>query len=227
MLIIGDSHLHALVNSLADIATHRDISLWVFLQHLCPWEEGVTEAGPLKASCRSTKEELYGSVLTSLRPDVVFAVGRGYDDSAMKTKLTGPDGVLRTPSAVLLEQMPHAVATVLQYAKRLIVLEPWPSLPFIQRDCLAAAQTVAECAGQADWPLESTGLLHELALSEPRLRLISLNDLICPRLPTCDAVVHGLIVRVDHNHLNYHFGVTLAEALEQRLADAGAFTTSP
>jgi hypothetical protein len=59
------------------------------------------------------------------------------------------------------------------------------------------------------------------------VRQITLNDLICPRLPVCDAVVGGFIVRVDHNHLNYQFGLSLTGALETRLAAAGAFADTP
>jgi peptidoglycan/LPS O-acetylase OafA/YrhL len=227
MLVIGDSHLHALVNGLAQIAQRHDLTLWVYLQHLCPWQVDLVEAGPLRASCRSTKQRLYNTALPGLKPDVVFTVNRGYDDPAMPTKFLNDDGSLQTPASALVTSTPHAVDVVLQSARRLIILEPWPAITFIQRDCLATAGNIADCAGAVDWPLPSTAVVEAIAARNSRVRTITLNDLICPRLPLCDAVVGGFIVRVDHNHLNYQFGLSLTHALETRLAAAGAFATTP
>jgi peptidoglycan/LPS O-acetylase OafA/YrhL len=224
LLVIGDSHLFGFGSAFAELGAKYDYTVVTWLHVLCPWQKDVLPGGPTSKGCATHQAHLYDEVLPQLKPDAVVAVSRAYDDPAQPNPLHTPDDpTLRDPGTVLSEHMQSAVDAVLKDAAKLVVLEPWPSTSFDQRDCLASATLVSECAATVQPDLPSDAALKAVMAKEPRVALVSLNDQICPRLPVCDAVVNDLPVRWDKNHLTYQFNQTLVPDLERQLIALGTF----
>jgi hypothetical protein len=124
---------------------------------------------------------------------------------------------------VLAAATPGAVDAIHALGARLVVIEPWPALPFRQRDCLSRARFAEQCAGRAAGKLASERALEASAAARHDLAVVDLDRVVCPRLPVCDAVIGGKVVRRDQDHLSLAFAASLSEALDRRLTAAGAF----
>ena len=122
--------------------------------------------------------------------------------------------------------MGKAVKTVLANSKRLIVVEPWPSLKQSQPSCLASAQFDEQCIMSAAGKLPEETAIEAVALTNPRVGVVDLDRAVCPRLPSCDPVVGGVIVRRDPDHVSLPYAVALTDALDRKLTAAGAFARS-
>jgi hypothetical protein len=53
------------------------------------------------------------------------------------------------------------------------------------------------------------------------VKTINLDDAGCPNLPSCDPLIHGVITRIDNDHLTAAFAKTLEPVLDTRLTAAG------
>jgi hypothetical protein len=111
----------------------------------------------------------------------------------------------------------------LTYAKRLIVVEPWPSLSFNPRECLSGAKYDEECRGRASRQLASEKAIAAVAAQDSRVATVDLDDAVCPQLPVCNPVVRGVIVRIDNDHLTIAFAKAIEPAFDKRLVAAGAY----
>jgi hypothetical protein len=65
-------------------------------------------------------------------------------------------------------------------------------------------------------PVPAEELYNRLAAEFDGVTTLDLDGLTCPRLPVCDAVVDGLVVRRDHNHVTASY----LEAHVDQFADA-------
>ncbi|MFZ9627796.1 MAG: acyltransferase family protein [Ilumatobacteraceae bacterium] len=226
VLVIGDSHLLAFENAFAGFAAEHDLTMWIAAQSLCPWLYDVVEAGALKRGCREMHQAVYDQLLPSLRPDSIIVLNRAYDDPLKSTRFIGPDGEVTAASEALVAHLPDAIDRLLESTPRVVVVEPWPSLSINQRECLTVASVVTDCiASAAPRPLPSDSVVADIAARDSRVVVVSISDLVCPRLPTCDAVVSGEVVRTDTNHLNRAFTATIVDEFLRRLVAAGAFGT--
>jgi hypothetical protein len=67
---------------------------------------------------------------------------------------------------------------------------------------------------------------RQLADREPDVWALNLDHLACPRLPLCDPVVNGIIVRRDHTHLTATYARSLAGSFVLLLHDEGILSGS-
>ncbi len=224
VLVIGDSHLEAYFPVLERIAERHDLTLYTWMYYVCPWQDDVLPTGTNAKPCRDNKARLYGELVPTVRPDVVVAVNRGYDDPHYPRDLFR-DGTPTpiAPGPVLSAAAGRAVDRVTAAGARLIVIEPVPALSFHQRECLARAEYVEQCAGKAAGKLPSERALERRAKTRRDVAVVDLDRVACPRLPVCDAVVGGVVVRNDFDHLSVPFTATLTDALDRHLAAAGAY----
>jgi peptidoglycan/LPS O-acetylase OafA/YrhL len=228
VLVIGDSHLEAYFPVFDQLAERHDITLYTWMYYVCPWHYDVLPTGNNAGPCRDNKASLYAEMLPAIRPDVVIAINRGYDDPNYHRGLFR-DGAPGTTDAgrVLSTAADRAVDRIRSFGARLIVIEPVPALNFHQRDCLARATFVEQCAGKAAGKLPSEKALEARAAVKHDVTLVDLDKAVCPRLPVCDAVVNGVVVRNDFDHLSVPFTRTLTDILDRRLTAAGAYKPAP
>src|ERR671931_1785212 len=116
------------------------------MYYLCPWQRDVLPVGANAEPCRSNKAALYDQMLPTVKPDVVVTMNRGYDDPSYASRGLFRDAApeVTTPGVVLREATDSAVESIRSFGPRLVVVEPWPSLPFNQRDCLSRSRSVEE-----------------------------------------------------------------------------------
>jgi hypothetical protein len=75
---------------------------------------------------------------------------------------------------------------------------------------------VADATSAADLSFRS------FATTMPDVRSIDIDPLVCPYLPTCDPIVDGVLVRVDHDHISFAWSAHMAEDLRRLLHAAHA-----
>jgi peptidoglycan/LPS O-acetylase OafA/YrhL len=223
VLVIGDSHLEPFFPVFDQLAARRDITLYTWMYYVCPWQHDVLPTGANAGPCRNNKAGLYDEMLPAIRPDVVIAVNRGYDDPRY------PRGLFRdkapgetVPGRVLSAATGTAIDKIRVFGARLIVVEPVPALSFNQRECLSRAKFVEQCAGKAAGKLPSEKAV-EAREARHHVTVVDLDAEVCPRLPVCDAVLGGVVVRHDVDHVSVPFASSLGTVLDSRLAAAGAF----
>ena len=224
VLVVGDSHMESFFPVLDDLAAKHDLNLYTWMYYVCPWQKDVLPEGSNADPCRKNKAALYDTMLRTVRPDVVITINRGYDDPQDPRKLFVDGHPDQTDPGKALSAGTSAGATaVLAYAKHLIVIEPWPSLSFNARECLAGATYDEQCRGRASRELASEKAVEAVAAHDSRVTTVDLDDAVCPYLPVCDPVVGGVITHIDADHLTLAFAKALEPALDKRLIAAGAF----
>jgi hypothetical protein len=224
VLFVGDSHLETFFPVLDDLAAKHDLNLYTWMYYVCPWQKDVLPDGTNAEPCKKNKAKLYNEMLRTVRPDVVVTVNRAYDDPQYSRKVFvdgHPDET--DASKVLSASMPASAVAVLAYAKRLVVVEPWPSLSFNPRECLSGAKYDEECRGRASRRLASEKAIAAVAAQDSRVATVDLDDAVCPQLPLCDPVIGGVIVRIDNDHLTIAFAKAIEPAFDKRLIAAGAY----
>ncbi len=232
ILVVGDSHLEAFLPVFIDLAKRHDATLFTWMSYVCPWERGVLPASSTNDvaqsdSCRGAQTDLYDTAMPDVRPDVTIVLNRGYDDPNFPRPLFIDGAPASTdPGPVLQLATPNAAAAVLRTSGRLIVVEPWPSLTQSQPSCLAEARFQEQCVmSAAVGKLPQDTAIESVAAADPRVATVDLDADVCPRLPLCDPVVSGTIVRRDQDHVSIGFAAKLTPALDRKLAAAGAFDT--
>lgn len=221
LAVLGDSHLEAFKEVFADLAEKYDITVYFSAYRLCPWLRGVYPSGK-HPDCKENQETWYQEVLPVVKPDAVVTFSRAYDDAAFPHDLvTEAEPDVLDPGTVLSANWQRAVDELLLHTKQVAVVQPWPSAAFVQAVCLSTATFVDQCASQAS-PLPSDPALAEVDAATDAMQVIDLNPGICPRMPICDAMVDGAVVRQDNNHLTYGMTRVLESMLEAQLKAAGA-----
>jgi peptidoglycan/LPS O-acetylase OafA/YrhL len=222
VFVLGDSHLEAWIGPLAQLAKERDVTMHAWISYLCPWQRDVYPTGA-KSGCPKRKPAVYAEV-AKVRPDTVIVLNRGYDDpnySRPLFHLGAPDDT--DPGRALAAGTPEAVDHVLGLAGRLVVVQPWPAMVTNQRSCLATARFVESCEGRSAGALRSEGAVDEAAGRDSRVGVVDLDQLVCPRLPVCDAVLDGIVTHRDQDHVSLAFAEVLTARFGALLDRAGAF----
>jgi hypothetical protein len=91
-----------------------------------------------------------------------------------------------------------------------------------QLRCLGTATVLEECrfvTSAAPSALEAS--YEPLEGTDPGVRFLDLDRVVCPFLPICDPVVNREVVRRDRTHLAERFAQSLAPAIGDYLTSSG------
>lgn len=225
VLVMGDSHLEAFLPMFDHFAVEHDVTLYTWMEYICPWEQSVLPAGKNAVPCKTNKAVLQQSMLSVIHADVIIVLNRGYDDPEHARPLyIDGDPTHQDPGIALATAMPDSVNYLLGYTRHLVVVEPWPSLSIDQNICLSASSYDEQCLGvAASGKLREDMAIEAIAAANPRVSTVNLNTLVCPRLPICDAVVDGTIVRRDYDHVSIPYAAKIAGAFDRLLSAVHAF----
>jgi peptidoglycan/LPS O-acetylase OafA/YrhL len=228
VLIIGDSHAIMLLPTFLRIAQEDALTLSIATQPGCPWQQGVSISSFVLTDCARRQTDWYHRLIPALHPDVVILATKGYDDPSFPLSLRLPDGrTMRFGSPEFEQGLIEASAASLRElrapGRKIVLVEPTPvSWPFDPISCLSKGRAATSCefrASPGPTPLER---FYRDAAARSDVWSIDLDHLVCPRLPTCDAIVNDIIVRRDANsHLTATFARSIAPALEQILVAQG------
>jgi peptidoglycan/LPS O-acetylase OafA/YrhL len=235
VLLIGDSHAQMWLPALESIARRESLTLSVAVLDACPWQRGMfyLGSGSVYTDCKRHQADWYNRIVPAFNPDIVVLAQSGSGSPGFPIPFTFPDGrklAIGQPGYddALIRASAATIEALRAQHRRVVIFEPIPAtFPFDPLSCLSRGGPAAACARTVDarpTPLER---YFRRAALEPKVASIDLDRVVCPRLPTCDAALGGIIVRRDANgHLTAAFARSVAPAVE-RLLQAQSVLRSP
>ena len=99
--------------------------------------------------------------------------------------------------------------------RKIVLIEPAPEAPPEHNpiSCLSLGRAPKNCAFTADPRPTPLDEFYRSLARPPGLTVLDLNGVVCPRWPTCDAIVGNVITRIDTNHLTRTYARALADKI--------------
>ncbi|WP_210649596.1 acyltransferase family protein [Nocardioides sp. SYSU D00065] len=209
LALVGDSHAGHWAAPLDVIARERGWNVTMHVKSSCLPAPGDIHAAwasePMIASCRDWGDDVRSSLTADRDLDVIVMSGISRDYVS-----SGEGGVVGDLRALWAEWV--------DAGKQVVVLADPPALgqgPV--PECLAAASTTRDpCATPAE-VARTPDPLVEAARGQDGVTLVDLTDVVCDER-RCHAVVGGIPVYADQNHLLQYFARTMAPLLDKELA---------
>ena len=209
LTLVGDSHAGHWASTLDTIARERGWNVEMQVKSSCLPTSGDAHASwgtePMIASCRAWGREVRTALADDPGLDVIVMSGIARDYAS-----ADPAGVV--------EQLRDLWAGWVAAGKQVVVIADPPYLgrgPVPQ--CLAEASTTLDpCAARAS-VVRTPDPLMTAAAGQHGVTVVDLTDVVCDHR-RCHAVVGGMPVYGDQNHLLQYFARTMAPLVAQRLA---------
>lgn len=208
VMLIGDSHASKLNIAFAEHAAANDLAYVSMTSNACPWQRGLGYATAVpvegaKQACRDLRDVLYDELVPAFGPDLVVLVSHGFAEEGYAVEarpgwesVTGLAG-----ESLVVEASAETVDELVAAGAEVVILEPIPNARFDVAACLSGAVAIEECAFIAADDGFDQAIYRELAAERPEVRTVDMDLLACPAYPVCDAVVDGVQVREDRDHL--------------------------
>jgi peptidoglycan/LPS O-acetylase OafA/YrhL len=222
VLIMGDSLARMWLPTFTAIAKKESFALSIAALPSCPWQFPLKGGLKMAPECPTHRADWYSRVVPQLRPDIIVLAERAYDKAGNPFFLGSGEPVNSARGVqALIDATKVTVESLRAPGRKLVILESTP-LPadeeFDPETCLS--QGAEGCGFRVD--VRPGGLeqyYRQLADREPDVWALNLDHLACPRLPLCDPVVNGIIVRRDHTHLTATYARALADSFASLLHD--------
>jgi peptidoglycan/LPS O-acetylase OafA/YrhL len=227
VLVAGDSHAEMLTPMLIELAKRFDLDLYLAPLPYCPWTLGIRLV-ITGEHCWSDQHSLYDKVIPAINPSIVILAHRTVDDPLNPLPVRDEHlGLLTTPQQVT-DALRASITTVVHQlrhdGRKVVLIEQVPaSTPQGNPEkCLSRARYLEECRFVSHvGPTPEEQIYRDLAAKDPGVVSVDLDRQVCPYLPICDPVEHGVVVWHDDNHLTASFVKTLLPYFEQVLIANG------
>ncbi|MFG3601708.1 SGNH hydrolase domain-containing protein [Micromonospora chersina] len=212
--VVGDSHAAQWVPTLRAIAERRNWRLLTYTKSGCPALDvevvGADGQRPVD-TCAGWNRDLPGR-LAADRPNLVVTSSYNYSAYRNGRTLKGSEG-----RAALVDGMRRTWRSLARIAP-VLVLRDTPAPRLDVAECVSAhREELTRCAVPRDEALAGIGPLQvDAAQGLTGVRIVDLNDAICPA-DRCAAVIGGVLVYRDTNHLTATYARTLAGRLDEQL----------
>ncbi|WP_433316995.1 SGNH hydrolase domain-containing protein [Micromonospora chersina] len=212
--VVGDSHAAQWVPTLRAIAERRNWRLLTYTKSGCPALDvevvGADGQRPVD-TCAAWNRDLPGR-LAADRPNLVVTSSYNYSAYRNGQTLKGSEG-----RDALVDGMRRTWRSLARIAP-VVVLRDTPAPRLDVAECVSAhREELTRCAVPRDEALAGIGPLQvDAAQGLSGVRLVDLNDVICPA-DRCAAVIGGVLVYRDTNHLTATYARTLAGRLDEQL----------
>ncbi|MEM8707398.1 MAG: acyltransferase family protein [Actinomycetota bacterium] len=225
VMLLGDSHGSKLNIAFAEYAATNDLAYAVSTSNGCAWQQilryrDAIPAEGAKQACAALRDAAYDVLIEQFRPDVVVVVSHDFatDGYAVEPR-PDIDATAGLAGDELISVATAAAADSLTaYGAELVIIEPIPSSSFDVADCLSGATVIEDCQFIAgDWPTSDTVIYRELAAARDDVRTVDMTDLACPAFPICSAIVDGVQVREDRDHLYGAYALSIGDELLTRI----------
>ena len=226
VLIVGDSHAARLAPAFTAEARRSGGTVATVVGFGCPWqttlfyEDGSNDG--IRNQCRSLRADLLERVLPQYRPDVVVAMGHPSLEPGWTVVAADSGGSPIGPQELIAPTLASIgeIAAASAGTAEIVVVLPLPSAPYEPLECLDVATAVEDCAFvTTDTTVEEWRAIEEAVAGSPAARTATIHDIVCPRAPVCDAIVDGMLVRDDRDHLYHGFVQRHADELVDRILD--------
>lgn len=229
VMLIGDSHARVSAPTLLQIAQQRNFTLSYSMVPGCPWQEGVIShsmSSSETAQCLAARKAVYGGLLQKMKIDVVILTELPRSTGAWPGSLESATGSTLDVDQLNLQTVTSSLDAIEKAGAKALVVDSW-----IQRydgdpplDCLSGAQTVGACAMVARPAPLIDSIVHTLAISSGgKVRTTTINDIVCPTYPVCQAVLHGIPVWRDVQHYSTEVLLDHVDEIRDRLVSTGLF----
>ena len=153
-------------------------------------------------------------------PDVVAVVSHSYREGAYGV-IPRPDWP-STQGLTDLELVEVATVEAIDVfaaqGATVVIIEPIPDSSFNVAACLSGAALIEECQFVVEsWPPADTELYRSIADERDDTRTADITDLSCRAFPVCSAIVDGVQVREDRDHLYGAYVLGIGPALMERV----------
>ncbi|WP_247657154.1 acyltransferase family protein [Micromonospora sp. U56] len=212
--VIGDSHAAQWVPTLRAVVERRNWRLLTYTKSQCPVLDVDVVGGDGQRpnnSCAAWNRDLRAR-LAADRPNLVVTTSYNYSAYRDGRTLKGADG-----RAALVDGMRRTWQSLARVAP-VVVLRDTPAPRLDVAECVSAhPEQLTRCAVPRDEALAGIGPLQvDAAKGLTGVRLVDLNDAICPA-ERCAAVIGGVLVYRDTNHLTATYARTLGTRLDEQL----------
>ncbi|MEU9504726.1 acyltransferase family protein [Micromonospora sp. NPDC048170] len=214
VVLIGDSHAAQWVPALRSIAEQRNWKLVTYTKSQCPFLDIAVaggEEGRPNNSCATWNDSLRRT-LAEDSPDLIVTSSFNYSAHRDGDVLRGAEN-----HTALVDSMRRSWLGLAGVAP-VVVMRDSPAPRLDIADCVSAnREQLTKCAVPRDQALAGIGPLQaEAAKGLAGVHLVDLNDAICPT-DRCAAVIGGVLVYRDTNHLTATYARTLAARLDEQL----------
>ena len=226
VVLMGDSDAWMWVPTFTAIAEQRNWNLSVLTFPRCPWQRHLQVLHPSRFECADAQEDWYGRAIPELDPDLIILAHQALDDPQRGLPFVGPGGRGAYPDtpaveALLTDVSGAALQSLERPGREILVLEPIADPPpeLDPLSCLSTGADPGECsyrAAEVPTPLER---FYRDRAGRGGVSTLDLESVVCPRLPTCDAIVDDVIVKRDRNHLTATFARAVAEQVAARIPE--------
>ena len=232
ILLMGDSHAGMWLPTFTAIAQSHAMTLVLATYPDCPWQFGLQYKlrTSITDACRLRQQDWYRRVVPTVAPQIIVLAHIAYDDPGEPKAMTLPSGdVIHSRDDDYTARMDEISAAALHRlaspGRKIVVLEPIP-LPkgvFDPLSCISTGGDLGKCVYQAVASPTKIESYYRTLANGKTLFSVDADKLVCPRLPACDPVVRGLIVKRDVSHLTARYARSLANPLAALLEQAGVF----
>ncbi len=226
VMLVGDSHGRVLAPTIEKIAEERNFTLSYNLVPSCPWQKDVLSryaSSDERSDCLAARWALYNGLLDAMDIDVVILTELPRSSGTWEDNLLSTTGSTKDVDQLNLSTITESLETIKAAGAKSIVVDSWivnpdGRDPFV---CLSGARTVGECAVTAPPTPRTDSYWHTIATRSAVVDTITVNDLVCPTFPTCQAVLGGIPVWRDDKHYSTEVLLSQVDAIRDRLVATG------
>jgi peptidoglycan/LPS O-acetylase OafA/YrhL len=212
--LVGDSHAAQWTPAMQAVTAANGWRLMTYTKSACPFLAlDIARDGRPYTDCAAWNARLRERLLGPDRPDLLLVANSVYRPLVRGRTLTGPAG-----DAVVVDAARRTWGGMAAAGVATVVL----------RDTPRAGRDIAECASAHPDRLTRCAVARAVALAPGRtqeravaglrgVRLVDLNDAICPTDP-CAPVIGSVLVYRDGHHLTATYALSLAPRLRTALA---------
>ncbi|QOT16466.1 acyltransferase family protein [Paenarthrobacter sp. YJN-5] len=209
--LVGDSHAAMLVPAFEDWAAKEKIRVDTYTKGACPFVAGEVEYdGQPYAACSQWVDNVTQQILATSPEAVVSAMSR-------YRIIEGGTLSFEASKQPLAQMISEAMKPLQKVGIKTIMLRDTPRPEVAVPDCVAKNEkSLTACALPADQVLWKDGPEVRAADNDPKIDLIDLSKAFCTA-EKCPAIIEGILVYRDNNHLTATYARTLHKHLGEAL----------
>jgi hypothetical protein len=237
VLLVGDSHALGLVPAFAELARRRGFTFAIATYPSCPWPRRLVEVftgSPTdqQRTCAARQDDWYQRLVPQLDPDVIVLLHHPFDDPGGAPDMRANGALIHPGTREFASAVRTAArATVAELEKKgrkIVIFEPLPLAPaaFNPLTCLSEKKFLDDCRYVAS-PTTPLERFYRTLANGSDVFTLDLDRLVCPYLPICDPLVHGVVVKRDPQHITAAYSQTLAAPIGAILVADGIIPKLP
>ncbi|WP_309229901.1 acyltransferase family protein [Blastococcus sp. TML/M2B] len=212
--LVGDSHAEQYLPAVEAAAVERGWRVDVYTRGSCPFNALTVDLdGAPNTACDAHNDNVTAALLAD-PPDALLVAGSRYAASLPDR----PVPSLEESKPLLAEGYREAWAPFVAAGIPVVSLRDTPRPDVLVPECVAENQDrLSSCAMDRDEILWADGPEVTAATGTPGVELLDLTQWICPA-DSCPAVIGGVVVYRDGNHLTATYARTLGSMVSDELA---------